>query len=121
MKYLKIETKILVVVSLVLLLTNCTTFTTGLNTSKTLNFAKAKVGKACEHYILGSLDVSFLGVIGYRFKGVASATLAAESAGITNPFAVEYDNTNYILYTRKCVIVRGHGENLEPPTEIKIN
>jgi hypothetical protein len=120
-KRLSPVTKILVVISLVLLLTSCKTFTTGLDTSKTLDFTQARVGKACGHYFLGSIDASWVGVIGFRFSGEESATLAAQDAGITSPFAVEYDNTNWILYTRKCVIVRGHGENLEPPTKIEIN
>ena len=87
----------------------CTTFTTGLNTDKTLDFEKDKLGKVCGHYILGSIKISWFGVLGIRFKGNESATLAAEKAGITDPFAVEYENENWVVYTRKCVIVRGHG------------
>ena len=120
MKKLTIITKILIAVSLALLLTSCTTFTTGLDTSKQLDFTKDRVGKACGHYILGSIDASWIGVIGYRYKGEESAAKAAENGGITNVFAVEYDNTNWVLYTRKCVIVRGHDTNIQPPAEIKI-
>lgn len=86
---------------------SCTTFTTGLDTGKELDFNKDKIGEACGHYLLGSIDASWIGVIGIRFKGEESATIAAENGGITKPFAVEYENKNYILYTRKCVIVRG--------------
>lgn len=90
-----------------LLLSGCTNFSTTLNTGKHINMDSVREGKACGHYILGSIDASWVGVIGYRFKGSESAFEAAEKAGITKPIAIDHLNKNYLFYTKKCVIVRG--------------
>ena len=108
MKKIQGITKILIGLALVLLLASCTTFTSSLDTSRDIPDAKdMKKGKACAKYILGSIDVSFIGNIGYRFSGEESATLAAKNAGITKPFGIDRRNKNYLVYTKKCVVVWG--------------
>ena len=94
-------------ISLLWLLSGCTTFNSTLDTNKTIKTKNIKSGKVCSRYLFGAIKFPYVGHVGIKLSGSESATKAMMKGNITKPFGIDKRVKNYFFYSNKCLTVFG--------------
>jgi len=102
--------QIIMTFTALLLMQSCTTYSTDLNELqkiKVSDLSEIKRGETCSRNIFGAFKLPYFGDTAIRISGDQSVITAIKKGNITDVYATDFYDRNYIVYSKRCTIVFG--------------
>lgn len=103
--------KIKIILSILLIFSGCTTYSTKLNELQKINVESIndiKKGESCSRNLFGGFSIPYIGDTAIKINGDQSVIQAIKNANIKDVYAIDSYNKNYLLfYSKRCTVVFG--------------
>jgi hypothetical protein len=98
---------------------SCTNYTTDLNQMERIKVSQMTdiiSGQSCSNNLFGGFTLPYIGDTAIKISGDQSVITAIKNANITKVYAVDKVTKSYILYSKRCTIVFGKKDSIQPAT-----